>query len=180
MLVAKLLAAGSRVGSYLWSQCPLYLATKYLGYRGRHQLACFLIASGSDPTLADAKGRSAIYWSLRNRDHELFEFMIDASNPRCWTALLHRRVEDLLAELPEDRLLSLQHLWYNPPSLAKQCRLTIRQYLLNRSGHKSLFLLVPRLNLPNVIQRFLLLDQQLPEEESVPCFMKNIISIKSS
>lgn len=176
MLVAKLLAAGSRVGAskdYPWSECPLYLATKYLGYRGRHELARLLIAAGSDPTLVDGKGRGAIYWSLRNRDHDLFHFMIDAYNPRCWVALLHRRVEELLTELSEDQLVSLQQQWYNPPSLAKQCRLVIRQYLLKRFDHQSLFLLVPRLKLPKVMQRFLLLDQQLPQEESVPCFMKS-------
>ena len=159
LLVAKLLAAGSRVGStedYPWSQCPLYLATKYLGYRGRHQLAMFLMAAGADPTRMDSKGRSAIYWSLRNRDNDLFAFMIDSYNPRCWEVMLQRRVEELLAELPENHLTTLQQQWYNPPSLAKQCRLAIRLHLLQRFNYRSLFLLVPRLPVPAPLQRFLL------------------------
>ena len=159
LLVAKLLAAGSRVGStedYPWSQCPLYLATKYLGYRGRHQLAMFLMAAGADPTRMDSKGRSAIYWSLRNRDNDLFAFMIDSYNPRCWEVMLQRRVEELLAELPDNHLTTLQQQWYNPPSLAKQCRLAIRLHLLQRFNYRSLFLLVPRLPVPAPLQRFLL------------------------
>ncbi|KZS17651.1 Ankyrin repeat and SOCS box protein 11 [Daphnia magna] len=181
LLVAKLLAAGSRLGStedYSWSQCPLYLATKYLGYRGRHQLAMFLMAAGADPTRMDSKGRSAIYWSLRNRDHDLFVFMIDSYNPRCWDSMLQRRVEELLTDLPDTHLKILQKQWYNPPSLAKQCRLVIRLHLLQKFNYRSLFLLVPRLPLPTVIQRFLLLDQELPDEETTPCFMKDI-SIKT-
>lgn len=176
LLVAKLLAAGARLGSredYPWSQCPLYLTTKYLGYRGRHQLAMFLMAAGADPTLADSKGRCAIYWCLRNKDHELFAFMIDAYNPHCWFIMLQKRVEDLLAELPDEYLNMLQYQWYNPPSLAKQCRLVIRQHLLRRHNYRSLFLLAPRLPIPPVLQKFLLFDQDVPQEETTPCFMKS-------
>lgn len=116
----------------------------------------FLMAAGADPTRMDSKGRSAIYWSLRNRDHDLFAFMIDSYNPRCWVAMLQKRVEDLLTELPESHLTALQQQWYNPPTLAKQCRLAIRQHLLRRFNYRSLFLLVPRLPVPILIQRFLL------------------------
>lgn len=166
----------------------------------------FLMAAGADPTRMDSKGRSAIYWSLRNRDHDLFVFMIDSYNPRCWDSMLQRRVEELLTDLPDTHLKILQKQWYNPPSLAKQCRLVIRLHLLQKFNYRSLFLLVPRLPLPTVIQRFLLviktllnfsfywvqpviifsvffffflqLDQELPDEETTPCFMKDI-SIKT-
>lgn len=176
MLVAKLLASGSRLGSngdYPWSQCPLYLATKYLGYRGRHQLALFLMAAGADPTLLDTKGRSALYWCLRNRDHDLFSFMIDAFNPRCWPAMLHQRMEGLLNDLPETHVKLLEAQLYNPPSLTKQCRLLIRGKLLKQSNHLSLFNLVPQLRLPPIIEKFILFNQDLPQDELVPCFMKN-------
>lgn len=174
LLVAKLLHAGSRVGSadFNWTQCPLYLATKYLGYRGRCQLSKFLVAAGTDPTAVDSKGRSSLYWTLRNRDYHLFSFMIDSYNPRCWTALVHRRVEGLLAQAPEDQLLVLQHQWYNPAALTQQCRLVIRNHLLQEFNYRSLFLLVARLPVPALLKKFLLLDQDVPQEEDVPCFMK--------
>ena len=116
----------------------------------------FLMAAGADPTRMDSKGRSAIYWSLRNRDHDLFVFMIDSFNPRCWDSVLQKRVEELLSDLPETHLKILQNQLYNPPSLAKQCRLVIRMHLLHKFNYRSLFLLVPRLPLPVLIQRFLL------------------------
>jgi hypothetical protein len=116
----------------------------------------FLMAAGADPTRMDSKGRSAIYWSLRNRDHDLFAFMIDSFNPRCWDSMLQKRVEELIGELPETHLKTLQNQLYNPPSLAKQCRLVIRLHLLQKFNYRSLFLLVPRLPLPVLIQRFLL------------------------
>lgn len=121
----------------------------------------FLMAAGADPTRMDSKGRSAIYWSLRNRDHDLFVFMIDSYNPRCWDSMLQRRVEELLTDLPDTHLKILQKQWYNPPSLAKQCRLVIRLHLLQKFNYRSLFLLVPRLPLPTVIQRFLLVIKTL-------------------
>lgn len=162
------------------------------------------MAAGADPTKMDSKGRSAIYWSLRNRDYDLFAFMIDSYNPRCWVAMLQKRVEELLVELPESHLLALQQQWYNPPTLAKQCRLVIRLHLLRRFNYRSLFLLVPRLPVPALIQRFILvntirmpfntllpghhmltffsivsqLDQEQPDEETTPCFMKEM-NIKS-
>lgn len=119
-------------------------------------MAMFLMAAGADPTRMDSKGRSAIYWSLRNRDHDLFVFMIDSFNPRCWDSMLQKRVEELLSDLPETHLKILQNQLYNPPSLAKQCRLVIRMHLLHKFNYRSLFLLVPRLPLPVLIQRFLL------------------------
>jgi len=179
LLMAKLLEGGSCVGSHDWSQCPLYLTTKYLGYRGRCQLSKFLVTAGSDPTTMDPDGKSSLYWSLRNRDYDLFRFMIDSCNPRCWAVLMDRNIEDLLGNMPEELLLFLQNQWYNPVSLAAQCRLVIRTHLLKISGNRSLFLRVPSLPLPARLIRFLLLEQQPPQEETIPCFMKNT-SVKKS
>lgn len=177
--MAKLLQAGSCVGTVDWSQCPLYLTTKYLGYRGRYHLSKFLVAAGSDPTIIDSEGKSSLYWSLRNRDYELFRFMIDSYNPRCWTVLMNNNVEGLLTNVPEELLLFLQNQWYNPISLAAQSRLVIRTHLLKKFGNRSLFLYVPSLPLPPMLQRFLLLEQQPLQEEMIPCFMKNI-SVKKN
>ena len=175
----ELLAAGSVLGGkeFVWSQCPLYLITKYLSYYGRHQLACFIMAAGSDPTLLDSKGRSAIYWTLRNGDHDLLIFMLDAYNPNCWTTLLHKRVESLLSDLPEVILDQIKTLWYNPPSLARQCRSVIRRHLLIQFSYRSLFLFVYKLPLPVFLQKFILFDQDLPQEDVIPCFMKNDFSM---
>ena len=89
---------------------------------------------------------------------------------------MHRRVEALLAHMPEHELLLLQHQWYNPAALTYQCRLVIRRHLLQEFNYRSLFLLVPRLPVPVLLQKFLLLDQQVPREEDVPCFMKETCS----
>jgi len=156
----------------VWSQCPLYLITKYLSYYGRHQLACFIMAAGADPCLLDSKGRSAIYWTLRNGDHDLLIFMLDSYNPSCWTTLMHKRVESLLPDLPGVVLDQIQMLWYNPPSLAKICRTVVRRHLLLQCNYRSLFLSVYKLPLPIFLQKFILFDQNLPQEEIIPCFMK--------
>merc|ERR1712071_14185 len=179
LLMARLLQGGSSVGSDDWSQCPLYLTTKYLGSRGRRQLSKFLVAAGSDPTTMDPEGKSSLYWSLRNRDYDLFRFMIDSYNPRCWVALMNLNVEDLLANVPEELLLFVQNQWYNPASLAAQSRLVIRTHLLNKLGNRSLFLHVPSLPLPAMLHRFLLFDQQPPQEETIPCYMKNTTGKKA-
>lgn len=176
LLVKTLLASGSRVGSSegLWSECPLYLATKYLGYRGRHQLAVLLLAAGTDPTVLDSKGRSSLYWSLRNQDYDLFTLMVDAHNPRCWDALLQPRAEALIAQLPEKEVMFVKDQLYTPPSLMRHCRLAIRQHLLNFSGYKSLYTTIPLTPLPERLRKFLLYNIELPEEDEIPCFMKDL------
>jgi hypothetical protein len=176
LLVVTLLQAGARLGStgsdWYWSQCPLYLATKYIGYRGRHHLARFLLAAGADPTIMDGKGRSALYWTLRNRDYDLFQFMVDTHNPSCWQVLMQPRAESLISELRQDQVLFIEEQLYQLPSLAKQCRTIIRKCLLTQNDYRSLYILVPLLPVPEPHKRFLLFDEELPSDKSVPCFMK--------
>ena len=176
LLMSKLLQSGSWVNSvdHSANQCPLYLTTKYLGKRGRRQLSKFLLAAGTDATIMDCDGKSSLYWSLRNGDYDLFCFMIDAHNPRCWNALIHLNVEALMAQMSQEMLIFIEKEWYNPPCLSNLCRLVIRNHLLIQFHQRSLFLYVPSLPLPSPLKRFILLDQQPPQEESIPCFMKNV------
>ena len=63
------------------------------------------MAAGANPTIFDEKGRSSIYWSLRNKDYDLFCFELDAYFPQSWNTLLDKRVEALLSSVPEVKLL---------------------------------------------------------------------------
>ena len=64
-----------------------------------------------------------------------------------------------------NEMSSLQQETKTFVSLNHLCRGTIKEHLLDLDPHENLFVRVPRLGLPSTLQRYLLFDETLEDEE---------------
>uniref|UniRef100_T1INI6 SOCS box domain-containing protein n=1 Tax=Strigamia maritima TaxID=126957 RepID=T1INI6_STRMM len=155
-LVQLLLENGAKLGRVTsWSDCPLYLATKYL-YFGRREIAILLVISGCDADFADGERRNSLFWALKNGDRELAYLLVMAGGrPRVgwdWGLLGAAVGQD------DDFLCWMRKEMSSPPSLKRLSRLCIRKrILLLNCGVVSKF--VNRLDLPRSIKEYLNLDR---------------------
>lgn len=151
-LIRLLLQHGTRLANIdNSSNCPLYLATKYLRY-GRRDVAINLVYSGCDPNHADVDGNTSLYWAMCNEDYELSVLLIRAGGrfDVNWSlpSSITRQGSGFSQLLDEQR---------SPRSLQCSCRLFIRRRLMGvHSG--NVCLQIEKLMLPSRLISYLKLQ----------------------
>ncbi|GAB6029559.1 hypothetical protein CHUAL_005304 [Chamberlinius hualienensis] len=158
-LVTTLLNYGAKVNiAKCWSECPLFLSCKYLGYKGRHEILRLLVNSGISLNLSDDYGKTPLYWALKNLDKNVSRALIlcgASVNPLTWCALDRELGIDIKDD--EEYYKWLRNELNRPYPLQRQCLRFIRSYLCSDTA-KDFTVKVNCLPLPNTLIRYLLLD----------------------
>lgn len=159
-LVRLLLDHGASVNvARRWNECPLYLATKYLGYTGRRDIAKLLVHNGIDVNVADDRGRTPLYWALKNCDDDFARILVLCGGRirgMPWTALEPQLGIDLRRNVDFYEWFKAE--MSSPTPLKRLCMVVIRKVIACGRGKCNLVDTLRQLPLPAPLIRYLTLE----------------------